>query len=179
MVDAGGRGPSCDVGFPVLMQLGYRTGRVFSALAAGCDPELLSTQTGTEVLSPTASLAVGGLLDPPLNAGGHVTRVFDDIGQPLATAAAAAQRNLKAAGEVHVTLHELADPKAPFGQVVWQTPLPGTEQDAGSGSIGLVVATHHAPPCRAGQILGRYANGGNGTGNHFGNIELLNTSPQV
>ena len=179
MVDSRGRGPSCDVGFPVLMQLRYRTGRVFSALASGCDPELLSTPTGTEVLSPTASLAVGGLLDPPLNPGGHVTRVFDYIGQRLATAVTAARRHLKAAGEVHVTLYELADPGAPFEQVVWQTPLSGTEQDAASGSIGLVVTMHRAPPCRADQLLGRYANGGNGTGDHFGNIDLLNTSPRA
>jgi hypothetical protein len=175
----GGRGPSCDVGFPVLVQLSYRTGRVFSGLAAGCDPELLSTQTATKVFSPTASLAVGGLLDRPFNPGGHVTRVFDYIGQPLASAATAARRHLKAAGEVHVTLDELVDPGAPFEQVVWQTPLPGTEQDAASGSIGLVVATHHASRCRADQLLGRYANGGNGTGDHFGNIDLLNTSAQA
>lgn len=174
-----GRGPSCDGGFPTLVRLSYRGGPILSMLAAGCDPESLSTPAGTEVLSPTASLGVGGLLDPPLERNGRVTRVVDYIGQRLAAAARDAKRHLRAAGEIHVTLYELNDPAAPFGQVVWQTPLRGTEQDAESGSVGLIVATHHAPPCRANQLLGRYANGGNGTGDHFGNIDLLNTSPRA
>jgi hypothetical protein len=108
----GGRGPSCDAGYPVFMRLRYRGARVLSTLAAGCDPELLSAPTGVELLSPTASLAIAGLLDPPLNHGGRTTRVFDYIGQRLATAALAAKRHLKAAGEAHVSPYERTVPRS-------------------------------------------------------------------
>lgn len=178
-LNSGGRGPSCDGGFPVLMRLRYRSASVVSIVAAGCEPELLSTSAGTQALSPTGSLGVGGLLDPPLQRGGRVIRVADYIGHRLAVAARAARRNLKPAGLAHVGLNELNDPNARFGRVVWQTPLPRTRQDATSGSIGLIVAVQHAPTCQADQLLGRFANGGNGTGDHFGNIELLDTSSRA
>jgi hypothetical protein len=174
----GGRGPSCDAGYQVLTRLRYRNARSISALAAGCDPELLSTPTGVNVLSPTASLAVGGLLNPLLSDGGRVTRVSDYIGQPLAPAALAAQRVLRPAGDV-VSAYEINDARAPFGHVVWQIPLPGTKQDVGSGSMELIVATRRAPRCRATQLLGRYWDGGNATQDHFGNIALLDTSPEA
>lgn len=126
-------------------------------------------------MSPTASLAVGGLLDPPLN-GDRATRVYDYIGKRLTTAVRAAEVHLAAAGVVDVGLGEFYDPRAPFGEVVWQLPLPGTDQDVGFGTADLIVATRRAPSCTASQLLGRYENGGNGTGNHFGNIDILDIS---
>lgn len=176
----GGLGPSCDAGFPALIRLSYPHGRILSALAAGCDPEQLSTPTGTGTLSPTASLAVGALLDPPaVRGGGGRVRVLNYIGQALAAAARAAKRYLKAAFDFRVSPYELNEPAVPFGQVVWQTPLAGTEQYASFGPLVLTVATHRSPPCRADQLHGRYHNGGEAMNSQFGAIDLLDTSPQA
>lgn len=172
----GGRGPSCDVGYPVLIRLRYRTAGVLSALADGCDPELLRSPGGVRVMGPTASLAVGGLLTPEFNRGARLERVLDYIGLRFAIASATAGRRLSASGTGTVLPYELNDSGVPFGQVIWQIPLPGTEQSVGAGSVSLVVATRPASPCRSGQLLGHYEDGGNATQNHFGSIELLDTS---
>ena len=173
---SGGRGPSCDAGDPVLIRLRYGHERVFSAIADGCDPELLRTPSGVTVMGPTASLAVGGLVDPLFTAGARVDRVLDYIGLTFATASAVAARRLSAPATAVALPYELNDPRVPFGQVIWQIPLPGTKEAVGSGSVTLVVAVRHAPPCRAGQLLGRYEDGGNATQDHFGSIELQDTS---
>jgi hypothetical protein len=176
----GGLGPSCDAGFPALIRLRYQDAHVLSLLATGCDPELLSTPTGDRALSATASLAVGGLLDPPaLHGGGGRVRVGDYIGQALPTAGRAARRDLKAAFEFRVSPYELNEPTASFGHVVWQTPLAGSEQYASFGPLVLIVATHRVPPCRADQLEGRYQNGGEAMQSQFGAIDLLDTSPRA
>jgi hypothetical protein len=174
----GGAGKSCAGQSPVILRLRYRRSQTLPAIASGCDPEVLSTPAGVEVLSSAASNVLGGLLDAPIDSDGAI-RVFDYIGRPLASAAAAAIRHLKSAGAVNVGVAELNDPGVPFGRVVWQFPLAETEQDATSGSVDLIVATHHSPPCLSNQLLGRYQTTGFATGNIFGRVDIIDTSPQA
>jgi hypothetical protein len=74
---------------------------------------------------------------------------------------------------------ELVDAEHPFGSVVWQEPLPGVGQGSPPQDLDMLVAVPRAPPCRVDELAGRYLNGGNGTGNHFGNIVLFDTSDRA
>lgn len=172
----GGPGPSCDYGHPVLMRLRYPSGRVISRLAEGCAPELVWTPGGRRELSPSGTLAVGGLIEPPLTRHGRMTRVPNYVGQRLATAVRSFQRRFHAPGE-GLAPYELEDPGVPFGRVVWQTPLPGSAEPAGGAGGNVIVAVHSEPLCRADQLLGRYINGqGLTAGLNLGGIELFDTS---
>jgi len=159
-----GSGSSCDAGSPVLLRLRYPGGTTFSGLAAGCSPEVLATGGRLEVLAPEASLALGGLLPAP--PGGRTVRVPDYLGRRLAQVR-----------PTPLSLYELTDPSVPFGQVVWQTPLPGTRQGA-AGGVQLVLGVHPAPPCRASQLAGRYTGTGAGAGSYIGGIALADSSAQ-
>jgi len=173
----GGRGYSCDGGDPALIRLRYQSGRVLSTHVVGCHPELVSTPAGLEALPPAASLAVEGLIDPPLTAGPRVTRVPDYIGLPLPAAARAFGRRYPAAGQYAEPVDEVEDPSVPFGQVVWQLPLPGSQETAGQASAEFFVAVHSSPPCQADQLSGRFRNGEGLTGGqHTGAVELIDTS---
>ena len=70
---------------------------------------------------------------------------------------------------------EIVDPQQPFGAVFWQEPLPGVRQTK-PPQADLLVAVAPEPRCAARQLAGRYLNAGNRTGNHFGNIVLLDSS---
>jgi hypothetical protein len=72
-----------------------------------------------------------------------------------------------------VGISEFVDPSAPFGEVVWQTPLASSVQDRGDAGAELIVAVDRSPPCRAAELHGEYVNGGFGTGDHFGTIVVL------
>lgn len=74
---------------------------------------------------------------------------------------------------------ELSDPAVPFGEIVWQSPLPGTRESAASAGVQLVVAVRAAPPCRASQLIGRYTGTGAGAGIYIGSIALANSSPKA
>jgi hypothetical protein len=171
----GGRGGSCDGGHPALIRLRYPNSVLRSILTAGCDPELVSTPAGLKALSPTGALPVAALIDPPLTRGDRVTPVPDYVGQPLASVARAFRQHFHATGE-GLSPYELIDPAVPFGQIVWETPLPGTAQAMGSTGASLIVAVHSEPPCRADQLRGRYANGEAGVGDQFGGIEVIDIS---
>jgi hypothetical protein len=79
------------------------------------------------------------------------------------------------AGDDGAAIDELQDAQRPFGTVVWQEPLPGVAQSRTAG-VDLLVAVGPALPCRAGQLAGRYWQGGVGTGDEFGSIVLFDTS---
>lgn len=173
----GGPGPSCDYGHPALLRLSYQSGRVISRLAQGCDPELVWTPGGRRALSPSGTLAVGGLIDPPLTRGGRVSRVHDYLGRAVAVAGRDFRRDFKP--PQGLSLDELSGSGAPFGRVVWQTPLPGSAQAGGSAGANVIVAVHPEPLCRANQLRGRYFNGQPVmAGLHLGSIELIDISPR-
>jgi hypothetical protein len=178
LIDGRAPGSSCDAGSPVLLRLSYAGGRMLSALASGCSPEVVSIAGRISALSAQGSLALGGLLTLPLN-GGPTIRTPDYIGQPVRSVVAAARHWLRGSIPPAVGLGELDDPGVTFGQVVWESPLPGSLQSAQAPQLSIVVGVHRAPRCTADQLLGRYANGGNGTGNHFGNVILLDASPRA
>ena len=141
---------SCDIASPVLVRL--RSGkRVFAALASGCKPELLAVGAGAEPLSALGALALNGLVTPPLLSGAKLAPAPDYVGQQLWPAALASKRRAFV-----VNLFEANDPQAPFGRVVWQTPLAGSPLYASAGFFAFVVATRPAPACQSNQLTGRY-----------------------
>jgi hypothetical protein len=171
-----GDGSSCDAGLAVLVQLRYRSGRAVTATAAGCDPERLAIATGGTfaIHSTVTANALSGLFDLPL--GGLRIQTPDFIGRQLASAIHAIAHAPGVAVDPGVSLAAVIDPATRFEQIIWQDPLPDTRQDAASFSFGFVVAVPRARPCRAGQLVGHFQEGGSGTGLSFGSIEILNRS---
>jgi hypothetical protein len=166
----GGTGFSCDVNYPTFVRLKYQPGQVVSLLAGGCGPEYISTASALDALPPSSSLGVSGLIDPAPILTRRLLRVPNYIGQPLASAA---RRGA-------VPVYELAQPRVPFGQVVWQQPLPGPKPGGSKGGVDVVVAAGPQPQCRAAQLQGRGQPGEPLTGDTtIENIELIDTSPHA
>lgn len=165
-----GAANGCDGGDGVVVRLRYRRGVVRSFAAAGCQPERLWSDSRVETLRGTAAGVVGGLFALPVSPGGHVVLEPAVIDQPLAAATKAGETGWT------VSVEELLDPRVPLGTVVWQSPLPRSPTDPGVGGVDILVAVPPAAGCRASDLRGAYWDGGNGTGNHFGNVAVIDRS---
>lgn len=152
---------------PEVLRLRGADGAVASFVASGCGHPLLSRGRTGRALSEPAAAAVGGL--GGLRLGGAAAATPLVIGHPVGT--------LKAVPGASI-VGEFEDRGPRFGTVVWQTPLAGSLQDRGQVQVGAVVAVHRASLCTAGQLAGRFLGGGRGTGDRFGVIALLDTSPR-
>jgi hypothetical protein len=124
-------------------------------------------------LSPLGATALESLVTPPLLSGAKLVPSPDYVGQQLWPAALATKRN----GFV-VNLFEANDPQAPFGRVIWQTPLAGSPIDNGAGFFEFVVATRPAPACQSNQLIGRYFATSGVTQSNSGIFYVLDTSQQ-
>ena len=145
-----GTGASCDTDSPALVRLRYQGG-VFSAVASGCKPELLAARAGAEPLSALGAAALEGLVTLPPPGRAKLVPSPDYVGQQLWPAALATHRQ-----EFAVTVAEANDPQAPFGRVIWQTPLADSPVDASAGFFQFIVATRPALACRNNQLVARY-----------------------
>jgi hypothetical protein len=168
MSDAPARGSSlrgCVVE-PVVVRLLTAAGRSVDFTVSGCSPAFVTHGRDAARLSPTAADVIGAMASSPLDKPVVPTPSF--VGLSVARAAARA-RDLR----VRPFYAELRDDTAPAGTVIWQGPFPGGPQDVGEVEVSLYVAVGRPPACRGGQVVGRYLDGGRGTGNHFGNIALV------
>lgn len=165
LLRAPGTGSGCPLD-PVVMRLRRADGRVTPYALGGCGPSALNQ--GATVVSLRSGVSAFSWLggDPDTRPPDHP--LPDLIGRALATAATP-QVPVEFGGAI-----DLAG--APFGTIVWQTPVAGSRANASNPGVTVFVATGGAPRCRAGQLRGVSVGAEHGQGNTFGGITIYDTA---